>query len=108
MCRFRRTPEQAQAAAKSWATRSSPALPFAGGTKADGDSNTDIDLNRTWRPQLAVTAMDGYPLPENGGNVLLPYSTAKLSLRLPPTCDAERRAPGGEKSWKKIRLMTPK
>ena len=33
--------------------------------------------------------MDGYPLPENGGNVLLPYSTAKLSLRLPPTCDAE-------------------
>jgi acetylornithine deacetylase/succinyl-diaminopimelate desuccinylase-like protein len=49
---------------------------------------TELILNRTWRPQLAVTAMDGYPLPENGGNVLLPYSTAKLSLRLPPTCDA--------------------
>ena len=31
---------------------------------------TELILNRTWRPQLAVTAMDGYPLPENGGNVL--------------------------------------
>ena len=28
-------------------------------------------LEKTWRPQLAVTGMDGYPLPENGGNVLL-------------------------------------
>jgi acetylornithine deacetylase/succinyl-diaminopimelate desuccinylase-like protein len=33
--------------------------------------------------------MDGYPLPANGGNVLLPYSVAKLSLRLPPTLNAE-------------------
>jgi acetylornithine deacetylase/succinyl-diaminopimelate desuccinylase-like protein len=33
--------------------------------------------------------MEGYPLPENGGNVLLPYSVAKLSLRVPPTCDAD-------------------
>jgi acetylornithine deacetylase/succinyl-diaminopimelate desuccinylase-like protein len=34
--------------------------------------------------------MDGYPLPANAGNVLLPFSTAKLSLRLPPTADAEK------------------
>jgi acetylornithine deacetylase/succinyl-diaminopimelate desuccinylase-like protein len=34
--------------------------------------------------------MDGYPLPANGGNVLLPFSTAKLSLRLPPTADSEK------------------
>jgi acetylornithine deacetylase/succinyl-diaminopimelate desuccinylase-like protein len=47
-------------------------------------------LNRTWRPQLAITAIDGYPLPENGGNVLLPYSSTKLSFRLPPTADAEK------------------
>jgi len=37
-----------------------------------------------------VIAMDGYPAPASAGNVLLPYSTAKLSLRLPPTCDAEK------------------
>jgi len=47
-------------------------------------------LNRTWRPALAVTGMDGYPMPENAGNVLLPYTTTKLSFRLPPTCDADK------------------
>ena len=45
-------------------------------------------LNRTWRPQLAVVGMDGYPTPQDAGNVLLPFSTTKLSLRLPPTLDA--------------------
>jgi acetylornithine deacetylase/succinyl-diaminopimelate desuccinylase-like protein len=34
--------------------------------------------------------MDGYPLPADGGNVLLPFSTAKISLRLPPTLEAEK------------------
>jgi acetylornithine deacetylase/succinyl-diaminopimelate desuccinylase-like protein len=46
-------------------------------------------LEKTWMPQLAVTGVAGYPLPEAGGNVLLPYSTLKLSLRLPPTAKAE-------------------
>ena len=45
-------------------------------------------LNRTWRPQLAVIGMDGYPAPGDAGNVLLPYTTAQLSLRMPPTLDA--------------------
>jgi acetylornithine deacetylase/succinyl-diaminopimelate desuccinylase-like protein len=63
-------------------------LPFAGSTKPMVNGNVDLILEKTWRPQLAVTAMDGYPLPANGGNVLLPYSTAKLSLRLPPTLEA--------------------
>jgi acetylornithine deacetylase/succinyl-diaminopimelate desuccinylase-like protein len=39
---------------------------------------------------LAVTAIDGYPLPANGGNVLLPFSVAKLSFRLPPSLKAEQ------------------
>jgi len=63
--------------------------PFAGHTKPMVKGNAELILEKTWRPQLAVTAMDGYPLPADGGNVLLPYSTAKLSLRLPPTLDAE-------------------
>jgi acetylornithine deacetylase/succinyl-diaminopimelate desuccinylase-like protein len=46
-------------------------------------------LNRTWRPQLAVIGIAGLPEPANAGNVLLPFTTAKLSLRLPPTLDAE-------------------
>jgi len=64
-------------------------LPFAPGVKPMANDNAELILNRTWRPQLAITAVDGYPLPENGGNVLLPYTTLKLSLRLPPTCEAE-------------------
>jgi len=65
-------------------------IPFAGGTKPMRDGNAELLLEKTWRPQLAVTGIDGYPLPANGGNVLLPFSTAKLSLRLPPTLDAEK------------------
>ena len=63
--------------------------PFAGDTRPLADGNAVLLLEKTWRPQLAVTGMEGYPLPANGGNVLLPYSTAKLSLRLPPTLDAD-------------------
>ncbi len=80
--------EQARAAAKILGDEVYTKMPFAGATKPMAGDVTELILNRTWRPQLAVTAMDGYPLPENGGNVLLPYSTAKLSMRLPPTCDA--------------------
>ena len=70
-------------------------IPFAGSTTPmaptnRANANADLILEKTWRPQLAVTAMDGYPLPANGGNVLLPFSTAKLSLRLPPTLEAEK------------------
>src|SRR3954454_16796803 len=54
-----------------------------------GDDLPELVLNRTWRPQLAITGIDGLPKPGDAGNVLLPYTTAKLSLRLPPTVDAE-------------------
>lgn len=64
-------------------------MPFAGRTRPMAQGNSEILLEKTWRPQLAVTGIDGYPLPANGGNVLLPFSTAKLSLRLPPTLNAE-------------------
>jgi acetylornithine deacetylase/succinyl-diaminopimelate desuccinylase-like protein len=63
-------------------------FPFAGSTRPMVDDTGQMVLNRTWRPQLAVVGMDGYPVPGNAGNVLLPFSTAKLSVRLPPTLDA--------------------
>jgi acetylornithine deacetylase/succinyl-diaminopimelate desuccinylase-like protein len=82
--------EQARSSAKILGDEVYTKMPLAGATKPMVSDLTELILNRTWRPQLAVTAMDGYPLPENGGNVLLPYTTAKLSVRLPPTCDAVR------------------
>ena len=63
--------------------------PFAGATKPVTDDSVELILNRAWRPQLAVTGMNGLPQPENAGNVLLPFTTATLSLRLPPSLEAK-------------------
>jgi len=67
-------------------------FPFAGGTRPMAEDLGELVLNRTWRPQLAVIGIDGLPAPRNAGNVLLPSTTAKLSLRLPPTLDAAKVA----------------
>ena len=64
-------------------------FPFHGGVRAVSDDNVELILNRTWRPALAVTGAAGMPSIENAGNVMRPETTLKLSLRLPPTCDAE-------------------
>jgi len=65
-------------------------FPWAGGTKPmDGDI-AELILNRTWRPQLSVTGIEGLPAPQAAGAVLLPHTTAKLSLRLPPGLDGEK------------------
>jgi acetylornithine deacetylase/succinyl-diaminopimelate desuccinylase-like protein len=63
-------------------------FPFVSGAGAVSDDLTELVLNRSWRPQLSVTGMAGLPLPGDAGNVLLPYTSAKLSLRIPPTLDA--------------------
>ena len=63
-------------------------FPFAGTTRPMAEDLVELVLNRTWRPQLAVTGIDGLPAIASAGNVLLPHTSAKLSLRLPPTLDA--------------------
>jgi acetylornithine deacetylase/succinyl-diaminopimelate desuccinylase-like protein len=44
-------------------------------------------INRTWKPTLSITGVDGMPELGNAGNVLRPYTAFKLSLRLPPLVD---------------------
>jgi acetylornithine deacetylase/succinyl-diaminopimelate desuccinylase-like protein len=78
---------QAKEAARVLGTAVYDRFPFAGSAHAMSDDTSQLVLNRTWRPQLAVIGMDGYPVPGDAGNVLLPFSTAKLSLRTPPTLD---------------------
>ncbi len=51
-------------------------------------SPLDLLLANTWAPALAVTGAAGLPAPQDGGNVLRPRTTLKLSLRIPPTLDA--------------------
>ncbi len=41
-------------------------------------------LNNVWRPNLAITGIDGIPSISNAGNVLRPYTSVRLSMRLPP------------------------
>jgi acetylornithine deacetylase/succinyl-diaminopimelate desuccinylase-like protein len=67
-------------------------FPFVSGAKPVSDDLATLVLNRTWRPELAVIGIDGLPAPGNAGNVMLPYTTAKLSLRLPPTLDGAKAA----------------
>ncbi|HUA57006.1 MAG TPA: M20/M25/M40 family metallo-hydrolase [Candidatus Sulfotelmatobacter sp.] len=81
--------EQAKRAAAALGDTVYTKFPFVGGTRPMADDTTELVLNRTWRPQLAVTGFDGAPKPRDAGNVLLPHTTAKLSLRLPPTLDAD-------------------
>jgi acetylornithine deacetylase/succinyl-diaminopimelate desuccinylase-like protein len=53
---------------------------------------TEALLNRTWRPTLSVTGVDGFPELGNAGNVLRPHTAFKLSLRLPPLIDGNAAA----------------
>ena len=84
--------EQARATAAALGDEVWKRFPWACG--ADGASMlpTTTDpvealLNRTWRPTLSVTGVDGFPDLGSAGNVLLPYTAFKLSLRLPPLVD---------------------
>jgi acetylornithine deacetylase/succinyl-diaminopimelate desuccinylase-like protein len=80
--------EQAHAVAAALGRDMIAKYPFVDGMRPVGDDPVDLLLNNTWRPALAITGAAGLPLPGDGGNVLRPRTTLKLSLRLPPTCDA--------------------
>jgi acetylornithine deacetylase/succinyl-diaminopimelate desuccinylase-like protein len=77
--------EQARDAARVLGASVYTKFPFARGTRPVTDDLAELVLNRTWRPQLAVIGIDGLPPPQSAGNVMLPFTTARLSLRLPPT-----------------------
>ncbi len=68
-------------------------FPLLPGMVPMGEDLTELTLNRTWRPALSVTGADGMPPLSSAGNVLRPFTSVKLSLRLPPTLDGKR---GGE------------
>jgi acetylornithine deacetylase/succinyl-diaminopimelate desuccinylase-like protein len=65
-------------------------IPWARGVQALTNDPTELIINNTWKATLAVTGAEGLPPLASAGNVLLPEVAAKLSLRLPPTCDASR------------------
>jgi acetylornithine deacetylase/succinyl-diaminopimelate desuccinylase-like protein len=82
--------EQARAVASILGDELAREYPLAGGTRLQTDDPVEQVLAQTWRPALSVTGLAGAPDPQDAGNVLRPYTTAKLSMRLPPTTDEHR------------------
>jgi len=62
-------------------------FPFAAGTQPMVEAGAEAILNRTWRPALSIIGADGLPPIANAGNVLRPFTSLELSLRLPPLVD---------------------
>jgi acetylornithine deacetylase/succinyl-diaminopimelate desuccinylase-like protein len=81
---------QARAAARVLGDSVAGKLPWAAGVHALSNDPTELIINNSWRATLAVTGAEGLPPLLSAGNVLLPEIACKLSLRLPPTCDAAR------------------
>jgi acetylornithine deacetylase/succinyl-diaminopimelate desuccinylase-like protein len=63
-------------------------FPIVEGMRYAHASPTDLLLANTWAPTLAITGAAGLPALADGGNVLRPFTSLKLSLRIPPTLDA--------------------
>jgi acetylornithine deacetylase/succinyl-diaminopimelate desuccinylase-like protein len=81
--------DQARAASATLGQEVWRRFPWACGADGGASLPTTTDpvealINRTWRPTLSVTGVDGVPELGNAGNVLRPYTAFKLSLRLPP------------------------
>lgn len=64
-------------------------FPFQPGASPVSRDFTQALLNRTWRPQLAITGAGGLPPLDKSGNVLRPVTAVKVSLRIPALVDAE-------------------
>ena len=65
-------------------------FPWTKGTKPMAKERTELVLNRTWRPWVELIGVDGVPSVKDAGNVLRPYTSGKLSVRLPPSADPHK------------------
>lgn len=62
---------------------------WAGSTQSSANSAYEALLTNTWKPSLCITGADGLPSCSEAGNVLRTETTLRLSLRTPPTIDAD-------------------
>ncbi|MDA3039645.1 MAG: M20/M25/M40 family metallo-hydrolase [Actinomycetota bacterium] len=76
-----------EAAATATALGHGEAFPVTDGLDLMTSDPVDTLLARTWRPALSITGADGLPPTGRAGNVLRPFTSLKLSLRIPPTAD---------------------
>ena len=75
-------------------------FPWKNGMKPSTNDNVEGVLRRTWRPALSIVGSDGMPSTANAGNVLRPYTTLQLSMRIPPMVDPKKAVNAIEKILK--------
>jgi acetylornithine deacetylase/succinyl-diaminopimelate desuccinylase-like protein len=83
----RQTAEQAAYTAQILGEEVYSKFPMLPGVQPVDKNPTELILNRTWRPALAITGAAGLPTLQDAGNVLRPLTAARVSLRIPPACD---------------------
>ncbi len=64
--------------------------PFLDGVQKMEKNGFRNYLGKCWMPTLTITGINDIPTCENGGNVLRPSTTVKLSIRLPPTLNGDK------------------
>ena len=64
-------------------------FPWKDYMKPSTDDNLEGVLRRTWKPAVSIVGVDGIPSTANAGNVLRPFTTLQLSMRIPPTTNAK-------------------
>ncbi|WP_223641608.1 M20 family metallopeptidase [Corallococcus sp. EGB] len=84
--------QQAKAAAETMGDELYTKFPWVEGARPVTTDGAELVLNRTWRPALALTGVEGVPALASAGNVLRPYTTWKLSMRIPPRVDPKAAA----------------
>lgn len=80
---------QAQAVAEVLGDEVFSKFPWSEGVQPMNSDRVELILNRTWRPAVSITGAEGLPELSNAGNVLRPKTSVKISLRVPPTMDAD-------------------
>jgi acetylornithine deacetylase/succinyl-diaminopimelate desuccinylase-like protein len=79
--------EQARATAEVLGDEVFDKFPFVPGAQPVTHDRVELVLNRTWRPALSITGIEGLPPLGSAGNVLRPGTACKISLRIPPRLD---------------------
>jgi acetylornithine deacetylase/succinyl-diaminopimelate desuccinylase-like protein len=82
--------QQAGAAAQVLGDAVYSKFPLKKGVQPITKDVEELVLNRTWRPALSITGARGLPDLQDAGNVLRPVTALKISLRVPPTLDAQQ------------------
>lgn len=85
--------KQAKATAKMLGDELIQGYPLHAKTKPVLQDAAELILNRSWRSQLSITGIEGYPALQDAGNVTLPKATFKLSIRIPPTVKSSKLGP---------------